>query len=100
MSATKHPCGMCPFKKNSIKGYLGGFSLEDTLAVARSEQSFNCHKTRDTGAEKECSGRLLYATKICKSFRNPDLEELRLEAKENNSINDILGFDFKSHHDI
>ena len=100
MSATKRPCGQCPFRKDSAKGYLGGFSIEETLSVAKSEHPFVCHKTRETPNTKECSGRLLFATKTCKSFKNPDLEQLRLEAKENNSTENILGFEFKKHHEI
>jgi hypothetical protein len=98
MPATSKPCGQCPFKKNSIKGYLGGFTIEETLETAKSEHSFICHKTRETPNQKECSGRLLFASKVCKSFKNPELEKLRLEAKENNSTENILGFDFKEHH--
>lgn len=100
MEVTKRPCGQCPFRKDSIKGYLGGFTLEETLNVAKSESSFECHKTRETPNTKECAGRLLFATKTCKSFRDPELEQLRRETKENNSTENILGFDFKEHHQI
>lgn len=99
MEATKRPCGQCPFRKDSTKGYLGGFTLEETLEVAKSESPFECHKTRETPNTKECVGRLLFATKTCKSFRDPELEVLRLHAKETNSIDNILGFDFKKHHE-
>lgn len=98
MSVTKRPCGQCPFRKDSAKGYLGGFTVEQTLEVAKSEQEFQCHKTRETDNTKECVGRLLFATKTCKSFKDPELEALRLHAKETNSTENILGFDFKQHH--
>ena len=98
LKATKKPCGQCPFRKDSLKSYLGGFSVEKTLEVAKSEQEFQCHKTRETDNTKECVGRVLFATKICKSFRNPELEALRLYANETNSTENILGFDFKQYH--
>lgn len=98
MPATKRPCGQCPFRKDSAKGYLGGFTVEETLEVAKSEHQFDCHKTRETDNTKECVGRLLFATKTCKSFKDPELEALRLHAKETNSTENILGFDFKQHH--
>lgn len=99
MSVTKRPCGQCPFRKDSVKGYLGGFTIEETLEVAKSEHPFDCHKTRGTDNTKECSGRLLFATKTCKSFKNAELEKLRLETKESNSTDNILGFDFRQHHE-
>lgn len=100
MEVMKSPCKECPFKNNSLKGYLGGFSIEQTIDVAKSEQSFICHKIRQTDNKKECAGRLLFASKVCKSFKNPELESLRLEIKQNNTTNNILGFDFKSYHTI
>src|SRR5580765_3841917 len=95
----KKPCKECPFKNDSFKGYLGGFTVEETLQAANSEQSFSCHLTRDKpmNLRTECSGRLLYSTKTCKSFRNENLENLRLEAKTFGTEN-ILGFDFKEYH--
>lgn len=92
------PCGVCPFKKNSIKGYLGGFSVEETLLVARSDSSFICHKTRESFNEEECVGRLLFATNTYKKFKGEELEEMRIIANENNSLDNILGFDFSEHH--
>lgn len=94
------PCGPCPFKKNSISGNLGGFTIEETLETARSEGSFVCHKVRETSNEDECAGRLLFACKTAKSFRNKSLEDRRLLLKSINSLDNILGFDFKSHHSV
>jgi hypothetical protein len=93
----KKPCKECPFRKDSFKGYLGGFTVEETLAVANSDQSFICHLERENKNDKsECAGRLLYATKTCKQFRNPLLEEERKHLGR--YTEDILGFDFKEHH--
>jgi hypothetical protein len=94
------PCGLCPFKKNSFKGYLGGFTIEETLQTARSESSFICHKVRDSTNEDECAGRFLFASKTAKSFRNPFLENRRKELLKFNDLDNILAFDFKEHHNI
>lgn len=94
----KKPCIECPFNKNSLKGYLGGFTVNETLEVANSEQSFLCHLTRENNTKSECVGRLLYSTKTCKSFRNEILENQRLEVKSLGTEN-ILGFDFKKYHE-
>ncbi len=93
------PCHECPFRKNSLKGWLGGFTAEETYAAARSEAEFDCHLTRGEEQErKHCAGRLLHAKKTCKSFRNKELEQAKTEVIKNNSLDTILGFDFLEHH--
>lgn len=94
----KKTCIECPFRKDSVKGYLGGFSVEDTIAIANSEADFYCHLTRETGNEKQCVGRLLRAGKVCKSFKRFDLERERVSLKDSEERDNILGFDFKEHH--
>lgn len=101
MKYQKQPCNECPFRRNSAKGWLGGFTVEETLCAARSEDAFDCHLTRGTEEVKSCAGRLLFAVKTCKSFRNKELESARLELKEQNKdLSNILGFDFAEHHNI
>ena len=100
MEYQKKPCSECPFRKESTKGWLGGFSVPETLQAAGSEYSFECHLTRSTVLTKECAGRLLFASKTCKSFRNKDLEAAREVLEKSNSLEDILGFEFSQHHTI
>jgi hypothetical protein len=94
------PCVECPFKKSSIKGYLGGFTIEETLDTANSEADFLCHVSGRREVKKQCAGRMLFATKRAKNFRNEKLENIRKQVKDSNPNfnDDILGFDFKSHH--
>ena len=94
------PCKQCPFLKDSIPGYLGGFSAEQTQAVALSEHEFHCHHTRESGNEKECVGRLLFASNLSKQFKDKELEKLREIAKKQNPgfKSEILSFNFKEHH--
>jgi len=102
----KRPCMECPFRRESWPGFLGGFTIEETISAALSEESFQCHMTRIdndngyTGKPKECAGRLLFATKTAKMFRDKELEEMRKEVKELNPDyqNEVLGFDLKQHH--
>lgn len=37
----KAPCANCPFRKDSLKGWLGAERMEEILDA----QSFTCHKT-------------------------------------------------------
>jgi len=52
----KTPCNNCPFRKDCLKGWLGGERMEEILK----EDSFICHKTA-YGADKEkrqCAGHI------------------------------------------
>lgn len=96
----KTPCVECPFRKTSAKGWLGGFTVEETLNCAKSEQDFLCHKSGRKGVKRQCAGRMLFASKTCKTFINESLEDVRKKVRDENSdfIENILGFDFKSYH--
>ena len=39
----KSPCADCPFRKDSLKGWLGADRMEEILG----QESFVCHKTLD-----------------------------------------------------
>ncbi len=109
----RKPCNDCPFRKNSLKGWLGGVSVQETIQIAHSEYDFQCHKTRVSEEDYEheedyleaeekiqhCVGRLLYAAKNFKMFRRKDLQELTDELEKENSMDNILNFkEFKEHH--
>ncbi len=50
----KKPCSDCPFKKDTLKGWLGCDRADE---IANSS-SFTCHKTGETGKgnRKQCAG--------------------------------------------
>lgn len=101
MEACKKPCVECPFRIDSAKGYLGGFSIEDTMLTALSDGDFKCHLTRETDNEKHCAGRLLFAKKSAKSFRDRDMDNLKNEiaALNPNYRDEVLAaWEFKKHH--
>ncbi|MFT6904952.1 MAG: hypothetical protein ACJAS1_001606 [Oleiphilaceae bacterium] len=47
----KQPCNMCPFRKDSLEGWLG----EDRMTEICSSESFVCHKNNDL----QCAGHML-----------------------------------------
>ncbi len=47
----KQPCKDCPFKKTSLKGWLGAERMEEIL----NSSSFVCHKNTDL----QCAGHML-----------------------------------------
>ena len=98
MEHQKTPCRECPFKRDSAKGWLGGFSPEDTRQEALAEHGFDCHLTRSSTNPKQCAGALLFATRVCKSFRDKDLEKARKALSSKEALESVLGFDFVEYH--
>ncbi|MFD3435476.1 DUF6283 family protein [Alteromonas macleodii] len=47
----KKPCAQCPFRKDTLKGWLGGERMAEILA----QGSFVCHKKQDL----QCAGHML-----------------------------------------
>ncbi|MDX5979558.1 DUF6283 family protein [Vreelandella alkaliphila] len=47
----KKPCRDCPFRKDSMEGWLGGERMTEIIAA----DSFVCHKKRD----HQCAGHML-----------------------------------------
>ncbi len=45
------PCGQCPFRKDSLQGWLSNGRMENILK----QDSFVCHKRKD----KQCAGFML-----------------------------------------
>lgn len=100
--ACSTPCIECPFTRGSIRGWLGGFGVEETKLAALSEDSFECHLTRESDNKKECAGRLLFAKNSFKVFRDKELENLKIEVVNNNKdiLSNILNSrDFEDHHE-
>lgn len=99
MKQHNHPCNECPFRKNSLPLHLGQFSAEETKAIAHSDLEFMCHLTRGKKNPSHCVGRMLYATKNCKSFWKPEMENERKRVKKLNTLDNILCMtEFLPHH--
>jgi hypothetical protein len=98
----KTPCGECPFKKVSTKGWLGEFTVEETLKASMADQDFLCHVSGRGSVKRQCAGRMLFASKTAKMFRSPIIENIRKEVRDANPNfrEDILGFEFRSHHSL
>lgn len=62
----KKPCKDCPWKRNSLKGWLGEASPEDWLHTARGEGVVKCHVVKN----QQCAGIAIFRGNICKSPRN------------------------------
>lgn len=93
LKTCKSVCNECPFKKDSLKGFLGDHSLESILECMDKEGLFSCHMERkndetlnqiliESGKQSICRGFLISSLKSWKSFgKNPltGLELLKLQ---------------------
>ena len=101
------PCRECPWRKTSMRGWLGGDTgqPENFVAASQSEHRMPCHMTVDYEQDDwrdqaevapQCAGRAIHFANQCKTPRNPEL--LRLPANRE----DVFTFpaEFVAHHTL
>ncbi len=111
-------CGECPFRKDSLQGWLGGETIEDTLNAQQFEQLFSCHTHRtDDVVENErlirdgkqpiCKGFLLSAKLSAKMFgqnvaNGAELKRLTNEMtiSDEEKENTLKRWEFREHHTL
>lgn len=86
MTQHRKPCRECPFRRVSLKGWLGAASPEEFISIAESDAHMPCHCRVDYEdpnwqalvlAAPMCAGRAQYFRNQCKMPRaNPALAEL------------------------
>ena len=102
-TATKTPCAECPFKKTSMRGYLGPWaSPEELIFAAHSDlgDGFACHMTvkQDDSWEgaQVCAGSLICANKSFKTYRDDELRKLQQEVEDNDDV--MNSWEFIEYH--
>jgi len=68
LQACKKICGQCPFKKSSLKGWLGDLTVEQTLEVQQYEGLFPCHMKRKGSTEDIVDKTISGEIPICRGF--------------------------------
>lgn len=76
------PCKGCPWRKDSLRGWLGSSTPVEFLQTSEAEHRMPCHNTvnyeRDDWEEQasmapQCAGRAVHFANRCKKPRNPEL---------------------------
>ena len=99
----KSPCAECPWRKESIPGFLGPYDAEKWSEMAHSEAPIACHMTIDFVEEgqgawddpkiRQCAGAAIFRTNTFKKPRHPKIATLpRSEKVFSNSR------EFLAHH--
>lgn len=98
----KEPCKECPFRKTSLRGWLGDLTAQETHDHVLNEANFACHMTRKKPNDKmsRCKGSQIFLIHHCKSpWKNkPLIAALKQTKKEGHNLDNYLGFDFLKHH--
>lgn len=110
----KNPCPECPYKKNSPKGYFGGQDPLEYANAIHQDTIIPCHSRTKYNENTEmptfnsdivpCTGHLVAQIKVCKRQKNEDAANAQDYVRNLENIEElkqnILGFDFKKHHEI
>jgi hypothetical protein len=64
------PCSDCPWRRDSLNGWLGGASKEEWIQVAHGDQVVPCHTLK--GAQ--CAGLAVYRANVAKLPYPPNLK--------------------------
>lgn len=107
MEHCKAPCKECPFRKDSLRGWLADYTPQELHNVVMSEVGFPCHMTHeeeigwdDVKNYPMCAGALRYMRKCAKSPRNSEMAAI-VRAFKPEDLENILGIgEFFDHHDL
>lgn len=84
-------CGDCPWARDSLKGWLGGESIENWLAEAHGEGQIPCHTLKGP----QCAGAAIYRANVAKLCR--DKANLKLPPDRDRVF--ATPTEFREHHE-
>ena len=102
------PCSKCPFRRESVPGWLGGHPPQDLVAVVLRDGAWPCHQTHDGMSfeaarqhprVQHCGGAAAFANNLSKVSRDPEVaKHQRLVGKRA----DVFGLpqEFIDHHTL
>lgn len=93
MSNRQHrtPCSDCPFRRDSLRGWLGGAPPDFYIDMAHGESTYPCHVI----VNQQCAGMAVYRANVRKDPRY--IGALRLPADKAKCFATPL--EFLEHHD-
>ena len=63
------PCSDCPWRRDSLRGWLGDASVKEWIAAAHGEERIDCHVL----VGPQCAGAAIYRSNVCKRPRDKSL---------------------------
>lgn len=93
----KKPCDDCPFRRNAIPGWLGGYTPRQFTLMAHGDSRMFCHTLkRDKENWHECAGAAIYRANVCKSPRLDASGKVPLALPADKKV---LSWDFEKYHE-
>lgn len=87
----KQPCRECPYRRESLPGYLGEASPEQFMATTMEDHQMPCHLTVDYDREdweegldeaEQCAGAAIFFANLCKLSRDRDRMKLPADREQ------------------
>lgn len=111
MKICKKLCDECPFSRNSAKGWIASYSIDDFMEFMRYDLPFPCHMlvehdmTAEEAAQSVIDGKMKlcrgYVESMRKSAKIPRDPELAAIVASVNPSDDVMSiFEFAKHHTI
>lgn len=86
----KVPCSDCPWRRDSLPGWLGGETVKDFVNMAHGEVQYNCHVI----VNQQCAGMAVYRANVAKRCHDPKTLHL---PKDKETVF-ATPFEFVEHH--
>lgn len=83
-------CSDCPWRRDSLNGWLGGGTVDDFLHYAHTNTRYDCHTIQG----QQCAGMAIYRRNTCKRV-DPPL--LTLPADHDTILSNPM--EFRAHHE-
>lgn len=88
-------CGDCPWRRDSLAGWLGEMSPEEWVKAALADGQIQCHALVGPDGPVHCAGAAIFRANLCKVPRDPDALRLPPDRKAVFAMPD----EFRRHHD-
>ncbi len=109
MNYCKKPCNDCPFRKDSLAGWLSDYEPQELHNIVMGEHPFPCHLTHEEDLDWEeagkketplCAEALLYMKKNAKMPRHPEVRQIMNQFTKEDCNNILSVPEFIKHHTI
>lgn len=96
----KKPCAACPFRTNALPTWLGSYTPQGVVDSIRNDEPFFCHhhveetigyddpdwREKAQESAQHCAGALIFARKMCKLSRDPEIAQAQKAIDTNQEI--------------
>jgi hypothetical protein len=86
----KTPCSDCPWRRDSVPGWLGGHEPQEFVRLGHNDQTYHCHVITN----QQCAGLAIFRANVIKRCDPPNLR-----LPENRALIFAWDNEFLAHHE-